>query len=76
MPVPTLLGDTVEPAEKEDLIKIMSYKLALINEQLRRDLSRSVFAEKYAIRIDKPRKRRYNNAVINSAVIEEREVET
>ena len=34
MPVSTLLGDTIEPAEKEDLIKIMSDKLALINEQL------------------------------------------
>ena len=34
VPVSTLLGDTIEPAEKEDLIKIMSDKLALINEQL------------------------------------------
>lgn len=31
VPVSTLLGDTVEPAEKDDLIKIMSEKLALIN---------------------------------------------
>ena len=31
VPVSTLLGDTVEPAEKEDLIKVMSEKLALIN---------------------------------------------
>lgn len=34
VPVSTLLGDTIEPAEKEDLIKVMSDKLALINEQL------------------------------------------
>ena len=34
VPVSTLLGDTIEPAEKEDLIKFMSDKLALINEQL------------------------------------------
>ena len=34
VPVSTLLGDTVEPAEKDDLIKIMSEKLALINGQL------------------------------------------
>jgi len=31
VPVSTLLGDTVESAEKDDLIKIMSEKLALIN---------------------------------------------
>ena len=34
VPVSTLRGETIEPAEKEDLIKIMSDKLALINEQL------------------------------------------
>jgi len=34
VPVSTLLGDTIEPAEKEDLIKIISDKLALINAQL------------------------------------------
>ena len=34
VPVSNLLEDTIEPAEKEDLIKIMSGKLAIINEQL------------------------------------------
>ena len=34
VPVSTLLWDTVEPAEKDDLIKIMSEKLTLINGQL------------------------------------------
>lgn len=34
VPVSTLLGETIEPSEKEDAIKIVSDKLALINEQL------------------------------------------
>ena len=34
VPVATLLGETIEPAEKEDAIKILSDKLSSINEQL------------------------------------------
>ena len=34
VPVSALLGDTIEPADKEDMVKILSEKLALINEQL------------------------------------------
>jgi hypothetical protein len=36
---------------------------------LRRDLSRSVFAKQCAIRIDKQKKERYNNVVIDNDVI-------
>lgn len=36
---------------------------------MRRDLSRSVFAKQCAIRIDKQQKERYNNAVIDNDVI-------
>ena len=45
--------------------------LADINEQLGWCLSRSIFAKQCAIRIDKQEKLRYNNAVINNAVIED-----
>ena len=34
VPVSALLGDTIEPTDKEDMVKILSEKLALINEQL------------------------------------------
>lgn len=39
------------------------------DRDLRRDLSRSVFAKQCAIRIDKQQKERYNNVVIDNDVI-------
>ncbi len=39
------------------------------NEELRRDLSRSVFAKQCVILIDKQQKERYNNIVIDNSII-------
>ena len=75
---------TFTPACREDLIALMSSPTVVTDlcgghlalmvrlEQyadLRRDLSRSVFAKQCAIRIDKQQKERYNNVVIDNDVI-------
>ncbi len=75
---------TFTPACREDLIALMPSPTVVTDltgghlalmvrlEQyadLRRDLSRSVFAKQCAIRIDKQQKERYNNVVIDNDVI-------
>ena len=75
---------TFTPACREDLIALMPSPTVVTDltgghlalmvrlEQyadLRRDLSRSVFAKQCAIRIDKQQKERYNNIVIDNDVI-------
>ena len=55
----------------QTLVEYLRRKIANINEQLRRGLSRSIFAKQCVIRIDKQEKLRYNNAVINNGVIED-----
>lgn len=47
----------------------MLFGIAGQDFNLRRDLSRSVFAKQCAIRIDKQQKERYNNVVIDNDVI-------
>lgn len=53
----------MKPRKQENI------KVILLHSQLRRDLSRSVFAKQCAIRIDKQQKERYNNVVIDNDVI-------
>ena len=46
-----------------------SKPLGYQNPELRRDLSRYVFAKECVILIDKQQKERYNNAVIDNGII-------
>ena len=55
----------------QTLVEYLPRKIVNINEQLRCALSGSFFVKQCAIRIDKQEKLRYNNVVINNAVIED-----